>query len=496
MPTLQLSTLINAIYQLPVELERNITGMGVDSRALKAGDLFFAYRGTHLDGREFIDDAITAGAVAVLAESDGVDITFLRNIPVIPIHDLNHHVAEIAARFYGYPATAMRMIGITGTNGKTSCSHFIAAALHHLDITCGVIGTLGSGLYGNVQPGLLTTPDPVTLQATLAKFVEQGASVVAMEVSSHSLEQKRVAGISFEVAIFTNLTRDHLDYHGDMENYGNAKKKLFTEMKPRFRVLNADDAFGETLIQSVQPATNVYAYTAGTKVQYPVATLSASDVTLDMTGIHARIDSPWGQGDLDTKIIGHFNLSNLLGVISALCLLDIPLVKVLKSVSSLESVHGRMQTLGGDNQPLLVVDYAHTPDALEKALKALRAHCTGQLFCIFGCGGDRDKGKRPLMAKIAEQYADVVVVTDDNPRHENSAQIVADIMQGFIDPDHVIIQQDRSKAIKDIIQCALVGDCVLVAGRGGETYQLIGDTKTPFNDVEVVKQFLVHLSPV
>ena len=504
---MKLSILLEDIYKIPAEFDRDISDLILDSRSVKAGDLFFAYKGVHFDGREYIDDAIAKGAVAVLVESDSTDVTLygwaslrsaqptsLQNIPIIPVKKLNFKLSAIAAKFFGNPAKSLRIIGITGTNGKTSCSHFIAATLHQLNITCGVIGTLGSGLYGNIQQGGLTTPDAITLQALFAKFVAQGATVVAMEVSSHSIDQGRVEGIPFEVAVFTNLTRDHLDYHGDMETYGAVKKRLFENNSPRYSVINADDAFGRQMIQGFLPAKNIYAYTVDSAKKINAPTIAASKIELDISGIHALVTTPWGQGQLDASLIGQFNLSNLLAVLTTLCLLDIPLPQALKSFSELHAVHGRMQAIGSEDQPLVVVDYSHTPDALEKALIALRAHCQRELYCVFGCGGERDRGKRPMMAKIAEQYADHVIVTDDNPRHENSDQIMADIATGFQQPAKVIMQHNRSKAIQDVIQCAVRGDCILVAGRGGEIYQYVGDEKIPFDDVEVVKKFLSQLS--
>jgi UDP-N-acetylmuramoyl-L-alanyl-D-glutamate--2,6-diaminopimelate ligase len=496
MPNQQLSVLLENTYSLPAELDREISGMTQDSTQVQEGDLYFACKGGKLDGREFISDAITKGAVAVLAESDSSEVVFLKNIPVIPVNNLKHSINPIAAIFYGHPAKALCLIGVTGTNGKTSCTYFIAAALQQLNIPCGIIGTLGSGMYGNIIPSKWTTPDPIALQETLARLVESGASVVAMEVSSHGIDQGRIEGIEFETAIFTNLTRDHLDYHGDMETYGNVKKRLFENFKVKHSVINADDPFGRSIISSLKSKTDIYAF-ALEHTSVDVPGVFAHDIQFDETGLHARIETPWGNGTIRVALMGQFNLSNILAVLTTLCLLDIPLADALKSLSQLKSVPGRMEAIGNANEkPLVVVDYSHTPDSLEKALIALRQHISGKLYCVFGCGGDRDKGKRPLMAKIAEQFADVIVVTDDNPRHEDPALIVADIVEGFLRPDEVIIQHDRSKAIQDIIQCAVAGDGILVAGKGAETFQQIGDAKIPLNDGEIVKQYLAHFSSV
>lgn len=486
-----LSVLLEGICQIPSETDLSITGLALDSRHVKPGDLFFACQGTHSDGRKFIQQAIEKGAVAVVAEKDQNKPANYSSelVPVFSIQGLNDKISDIAARFYGYPGQYLDIVGITGTNGKTSCSHFIAAILHYLGKSCGVMGTLGNGMYGNIQPGILTTPDAITIQKTLADLVFEGATHVAMEVSSHSLDQGRVYDVPFKVGVFTNLTQDHLDYHGTIEAYGAAKAKLFERLALPFAVINADDSFGLKLIQKIASHKKVYGYSVsaeGTQ-QGDFPLVLAKEVRLDSSGIRANILSPWGEGELNTRLIGQFNLSNLLAVLTTLCLLKIPFQRVLEGISTLQSVSGRMQTLGGDRDPLVVVDYSHTPDALDKALLALRLHCPGKLYCVFGCGGDRDTGKRPIMAAIAEKNADVVIVTDDNPRTEDPKRIMQDIMKGFLMPGKVIIQHDRSKAIRDVIQYAKPGDCVLIAGKGAEMYQQVGEQKIPFSDVEQVR---------
>jgi UDP-N-acetylmuramoyl-L-alanyl-D-glutamate--2,6-diaminopimelate ligase len=489
-----LSNILADIYMLPPGLDREIGGLALDSRLVKRGDLFFACRGTQQDGRAFIADAIDNGAAAVLTDESGWAAALAQNVPVIPLPNLGQYVSLLAATFYGNPAASLKIVGVTGTTGKTSCTYFIAAALAQLNIPCGIIGSLGAGVFGNIVPGQLTTPDAITLQAIFARFVRQKIKIVAMEVSSHSIEQGRINAIPFTLAIFTNLSRDHLDYHGDMETYGAVKKRLLDSPNVPAVVINADDDFGNKIIPALHDQKTVYAYSVHSTVS-SVPLIAARNIQLDGNGIQAEITSPWGKGNATTKLMGEFNLSNLLAVLASLCFLDIKFTDALQSLAALQSVPGRMQIFSEAGQPVVIVDFAHKPDALEKVLQTLRKHCHGKLYCIFGCGGERDKGKRPLMAKIAEQLSDYVIVTDDNPRHEDPAEIVVDIMRGFSSPEKVTVQHDRTKAIQDVIQSAAAGDCILVAGKGAETYQLRGDTKIPLDDAEIVKQFLLSLTP-
>ncbi|MBV8801582.1 MAG: UDP-N-acetylmuramoyl-L-alanyl-D-glutamate--2,6-diaminopimelate ligase [Gammaproteobacteria bacterium] len=476
-----------------------VSGLSLDSRLVKPGDLFFAYPGEESDGRMFIEDAIKRGAEAILAESDDLgkfsNIKSSANLPILFVKNLQKQVSKIAARFYNNPGKALKIIGVTGTNGKTSCTYFLGDILKQLGSRCAIMGTLGNGLYGALQPTSLTTPDAITIQKVLSECHTKEAEFVAMEVSSHSLKQGRVNAVPFTVGIFTNLTQDHLDYHGSMQSYGNAKKKLFTELSPLNSVINADDDFGYQLIQELSSHKKVYAYSIHRRFKSNdfLEIIQIDEVQLNHTGIHANVFTPWGKGEFHTQLIGEFNLSNVLAVITTLCLLDIPLPNVLNSISHLKPVPGRMQTLGGQDKPLVVIDYAHSPDALEKVLSALRSHCRGKLYCVFGCGGDRDRGKRPLMAKIVESLADYIIVTDDNPRTENPADIVKEIIQGFSDPNAIIIEHDRAKAINNAIHHAEPGDCVLIAGKGAELYQQIGIQKIPFSDIDEVKKSLAIL---
>jgi UDP-N-acetylmuramoyl-L-alanyl-D-glutamate--2,6-diaminopimelate ligase len=489
-----LSILLKEIFQVPAESDREILQLALDSRQVGGKSLFLAVKGAQLDGRKFISGAISQGAAAVLVDADSANepMRWQENVPIIPVYQLQKHAGELAARFYGYPAKTMRMIGVTGTSGKTSCTHFIAQSLQMLQLPCGIIGTLGSGFYGALGAAGLTTPDAVTLQATLHQFAEQGARAIAMEVSSHSIDQGRINGIEFDIGIFTNLSQDHLDYHGDMETYAAVKRRFLAELPTRHVIINADDVYGNKWINELSPHKTVIAYAMQkpSSLSGRIPLIYADRIELTLQGIRAQVITPWGMGDLFLPLIGKFNLSNGLAVLAALCTYGISLPDALHCLSRLNSVPGRMQTLGGRDRPLVVVDYAHKPDALEKVLQALRAHAEGKLYCVFGCGGERDRGKRPMMARIAEQLADRVIVTNDNPRHEDPQAIISEIIKGFSHPERVSIELDRSKAIKNSIQWASVKDCVLIAGKGAERYQQIGDEKIPFDDVEKVREYL------
>lgn len=488
---MRLSSLLQDYISIPETADCDITRMVLDSRKVSQQDLFVAMKGTALDGRKYIPTALAQGAAAVLFEAENADeaISFQGDIPLIPMNNLAKKIGQLAARFYDFPAKKLPIIGVTGTNGKTSTTHFIAQCLEALHLPCGVIGTLGCGMYGKLGEAGLTTPDPITLQATLCEMQKQGAKAVAMEVSSHSIDQGRVNGIDYEIGIFTNLTQDHLDYHGDMETYAAVKKRFIAEFPMKYVVINADDARGKQWIVELNQHKKVYAYSTHTALS-DVPSIYTSNVQLTLQGIKAQVHTPWGEGELQIGLIGQFNLSNILAVLTALCLHGIPFHAALQQVSRLQSVPGRMQTLGGHGKPLVVVDYSHTPDSLEKALQALRAHTEGKLICVFGCGGDRDQSKRPLMAKIAEQLANQVIVTNDNPRHEKPETIAQQIMQGFVHPERVFVELDRSKAIENSIQLAKAEDCVLIAGKGAEHYQQIGDEKFPFDDVEQASKYL------
>lgn len=491
----QAESLLGDLASWPPNCPVEITGLSADSRLVKPGDLFIAQSAIPEQRAQHIDQAIKKGAIAVVRDKDPQmpEIEIIshnqQTIPLIAIDHLREKVGLIAAKFYHHPSSHMTMIGVTGTNGKTSCSHFIAKGLEMADKHCGIIGTIGSGFPNALQPTQLTTPDATILQALLSNMQQQGAKAVSMEVSSHSLAQHRVVGIEFDIAVFTNLTRDHLDYHGDMTRYGQAKEKLFHMTGLKYAVINADDAFGTSLLEKFSKQLNCYAYSIENKTTQDNY-ISAYDIKCNHHGISAKVITPWGQGVIKTPLLGRFNLSNLLAALTVLGILEIPFPDILHYLTTFSTVPGRMQTLGGGKLPLVVVDYSHTPDALEKALKALREHCHGQLWCVFGCGGNRDPGKRELMGQIAERYSDQLVITDDNPRFEDPKVITDAIVKGLLCPWAAEVEHDRRAAIAHAIDCANANDIVLIAGKGHEAYQLIGDDKIPFNDVEVAEQQL------
>lgn len=484
--------LVEPLLPLPVPARAfAVTSLATDSRAVNAGSLFLACRGGTVNGLEFAEQAARLGAVAVLAEPtpgwtlDRLDALAGRiQIPVIPVVDLSHRVGHIADRFFGEPSAAMEVIGITGTNGKTSAAHFLAQALNP-ELSCGLFGTLGVGFPGELSETSHTTPDAITVHHRLAELRAAGAHAVAMEVSSHGLDQGRVAGVRFSHAVLTNLSRDHLDYHGDMRAYGEAKARLFAAPELGWAVLNWDDPFHSRARASLEKG----ALRAGYGIGEPPRGVSGfhlwvwgRKLTMRPGGLSMEILSSAGEARLDVPLIGTFNAANLLAVLTVLLSRGQPLDRAVRALSRVHGVPGRMESFGGDGAPLVVVDYAHTPDALEKALTNLRAHTARKMITVFGCGGDRDQGKRPLMGAIAERLSDALILTDDNPRGESGEKIVADILGGMSHPDNVRVERQRGLAIRLAIALAGLQDAVLVAGKGHETTQDMGELKVHFSD--------------
>ncbi|GGE33939.1 UDP-N-acetylmuramoyl-L-alanyl-D-glutamate--2,6-diaminopimelate ligase [Halopseudomonas oceani] len=454
----------------------DIHSLTMDSRRVAPGDLFLAFPGLRYDGRDFIAEAVAAGASAVACEP-GHGVVEVVSVPVVEVPNLAQQVSALGDIFYGQPSAGMQVIGITGTNGKTSVSQMLAQALDLLGNRCGVIGTLGSGLAGALVEHGMTTPNAIAVQSQLGVMRDEGATHVAMEVSSHALDQHRVAAVRFAVAVFTNLSRDHLDYHGTMAAYGDAKAKLF-QRGLQAAVINLDDPFGREL------AARCEAPVIGFSLSDPAAALYCRELVCDSLGLDAQLQVQGRDFALRSPLLGSFNLSNLLAVLGSLLALGVDAETALQQVAQLQPPAGRMQRLGGGNLPLVVVDYAHTPDALEKALTALHQHAAGRVVCIFGCGGDRDNGKRPMMARVAEQYAQAVVVTDDNPRTESSAQIIEQICRGAEHPQALTVIPNRAQAIAETIAASQPGDVILLAGKGHENYQEIDGVRHPFSDIE------------
>lgn len=461
----------------------HFTSMTSDSRRVSAGSLFLAYPGEQADGRRFIEQAIANGAASVVWEQEGFDWNPVWTVANQPVTGLRQQTSAIAGEFYGHPSRQLWMIGVTGTNGKTSCSHWLAQAFNALQRKAVVIGTLGNGFPDTLSAATNTTPDPILLQSMLADYLQAGAEVAAMEVSSHGLDQGRVNGIDFKVAVLTNLTRDHLDYHGDMASYADAKRKLFRFDGVQTAILNQDDAFGRELLSELKAkGKHVLSYgLSGGDVR-------GHDLCFDAEGLHMHVHTPQGEAAVHAKLVGRFNASNLLAVLATLLASEVALEDAVRVLAEIRPAPGRMQQLGGSGQPLVVVDYAHSPDALEKALLALREQTKVNLICVFGCGGDRDKGKRPLMAEVASRLADKVIVTSDNPRSEDPDAIIAEVVAGLHGPAQV--EPDREKAIIQAIRSAQAGDVVLIAGKGHEDYQEISGIRHPFNDAALAANIL------
>ena len=472
-----------------------VSRLCVDSRQIRAGDIFLACPGHRVDGRRFIVDAVHAGAAAVLWECSGYVWDAELQVPNLPVEGLAALSGYLAHEVYGRPSESLWLIGVTGTNGKTSVTQWLSRAFTVLGRKCGVIGTLGIGFPGALKASINTTPDSLTLHRTLADFRAAKADVAAMEVSSIGLDQERLNGLCFDVAVHTNLTRDHLDYHGNMERYAAAKARLFDLPGLKAVVLNLDDRFGmEQARRLAGKGMQVIGYTlnATNADAAPVnRAIVADKLTTTAAGIRFTARCAGDSADLSPNLVGQFNVSNLLAVIGTLMASGFSLEEAATVAEDLTPPLGRMQTLGGVGEPLVVVDYAHSPDALEQVLAAVRPTATardGRLVCVFGCGGDRDPGKRPLMGEVASRLADRVVLTSDNPRCEDPQAILRDILAGC--GDGVTTIPDRAEAIRSAILAAAADDVIVVAGKGHEPYQEINEVRHPFSDVEQTRAAL------
>ena len=480
--------------------DRPLRHLQLDSRQVTSGDVFIALPGTREHGNKYINQAFSQGAVLVLTDSNVFDDEQLQDERthedrIVVLGDLVAQMPQLAARFYHQPQEQLQLVGITGTNGKSSTSCFVNQLAEQCDTPAAVIGTLGYGHWQQLTPLVNTTPHYIDLQRILAGFVEQKRQLVAMEVSSHALVQQRVNGIQFQVAVFTNLSRDHLDYHGSMAEYGQAKSLLFQPDMSRCAVLNVSDALGKALAR--RNDIPVWAYGKAEDCQGYARFLGYQQLTATKDGYQCLLSSQAGEHKLRLPLLGEFNIQNALAAISSLLALGYDLTELLHAASSLQPLAGRMEQFPFDHGVTIVVDYAHTPDALQQALQALRQHCTGRLWCVFGCGGDRDKGKRPLMGQLAQQYSDHCIVTSDNPRSEPPMQICEDIAAGMQDADYADnyrIEPNRQLAIKLALASAQQGDVILLAGKGHETTQIIGHEQQYYDERAYVRQLMSEMA--
>lgn len=467
-----------------------VADLALDSREITAGSLFLACRGHRQHGLDHVAEAITRGAVAVLWEPAPDVAPPALPVPAIAVQALSARAGEIAARFWQQPSVKLQVVGITGTDGKTSTAHLLTQAWTALGTPCLYLGTLGYGRLDALDAGVNTTPDAVRLQRYLAQGVADGARAVAMEVSSHALAQNRIAGTHIAAAVLTNVGRDHLDYHGDLERYAAAKRQLFARDESDALILNRDDSYGATWAAELAGAHPLRLYGLDGERPAP-SSLLGRELMLHPQGLSMTLDSGDAQCQLQSRLLGRFNAYNLLAAAAVLLQSGVPLAAAAAALAGAATVPGRAEAFyGAEGSPLVVVDYAHTPQALAQILQALRPHASGRLICVFGCGGERDRGKRPLMGAAAAQFADAVVLTDDNPRSEVAAQIVAEIRAGMPRGARVSVTHDRGRAIRETITGAGAGDVVLIAGKGHETTQVVGDETRPFSDRSVVAQLL------
>jgi UDP-N-acetylmuramoyl-L-alanyl-D-glutamate--2,6-diaminopimelate ligase len=475
-------------------------GLAADSRALQRGEVFLAYPGERADGRRFIGQAAARGAAAVVWEREGFEWPAAIRVPHLAVDGLKRLAGPLGHEVYAHPSEKLWVVGVTGTNGKTSCSQWIAQALSNAGRNCAVIGTLGLGFPDRLEADPNTTPDAIVLQRALRRFLDSGAKVVAMEASSIGLDQGRLEGVRFACALFTNISRDHLDYHGDMERYAQAKMRLFRAQGLAHVVLNLDDPLGVRIAQSLAGSRIErigYSLAAGAAAAGGLEHwLEARHIVLSDAGVKLTLSSDMGSADIVSPLIGRFNVANLLGAVGVLLASGESLADAARAAEQFEPPPGRMQRLGGGDQPLVVIDYAHTPDALDKALGALRDVARardGKLVCVFGCGGERDRGKRPLMGAAASRHADYIIVTSDNPRSESPSGIIAEILPG-VSIAHAI-EVDRGAGIQAAISRARPGDVVLIAGKGHEPYQEIAGVRLPFSDLEEARRALTAQAP-
>ncbi|MBI2802578.1 MAG: UDP-N-acetylmuramoyl-L-alanyl-D-glutamate--2,6-diaminopimelate ligase [Gammaproteobacteria bacterium] len=493
---MRLSALLEGWAAITDRDERVISGITLDSRRVLPGNCFFALGSAATRPAQHIVEAVALGAAAVVMD-DASNLDAEVSIPIVRIPELKGKVGPIAAGYFGQPSESLAVMAVTGTNGKTTVAHSCAQALSRCGRHCGYLGTLGAGPLGALAPTGMTTPDPITLQRTLATMLAHGCDSVAMEASSHALAQCRLAGMQVDVGVFTGLGHDHLDYHRNLAAYADVKRKLFELPGLAHAILNADDPQSSNYLKTFSPQLEVWQYSLRTARELNATTqyLAVRQAQYRADGTTLDVESSAGNFVLTTRLVGDFNAQNLLAILGILLAFEIPLAAACVAVESVVPVCGRLEVFGGcAGQPLVYVDYAHSPDSLERVLRLLRSFNPMQLICVFGCGGERDRSKRPLMGAVAARYADQVIITADNPRGEDQTMIAAQILKGIADSDKVSVVADRTSAIAQALAIATAQDIVLIAGKGHETFQEIGGIRFPLSDQAIVSRLLTALA--
>ncbi len=491
-PGMTLASLLAGLASVSLVHDRLVSGLCLDSRRVVPGDLFLAVQGSRGHGADHVAEALERGAAAVVQSVVGPASMLDGHVPVIYLPGLEGRLGELADRFHGQPSRQLHLTGVTGTNGKTSVCHFVAEAMAAAGNPCGTMGTLGRGVHGCLEPTANTTPDALTVHRTFAEWRSQGLTAGIMEVSSHGLVQGRVDAVAFDVAVFTNLGRDHLDYHGDLASYAAAKRRLFHMPGLGTAVVNVDDAEGRRLAALLAPRLDTLTYSLDGD---PDARLRVTQGQFDAAGMTLHIETPAGPATLASGLAGRFQGANLLAAMGVLLATGLTPEEAARRLAGVHALPGRFERFGDPSGPVVIVDYAHTPDALQQVLTAARDLGAGRLTCVFGCGGERDPGKRPAMGAIAARLADHVVVTDDNPRGEDPHDIVADILAGLPAGRQVTVERDREKAIAGAVAAAAPGDLVVVAGKGHEDYQEVAGVRHPFSDREVARRLVGGMGP-
>jgi len=490
-----LSVLMDGIANVVTEDDREITSIQIDSRLVAAADMFIAMPGTVSHGLSYLSAVVEAGASCVIfdkeAEAGFSELLkkYQEQVVLIEVDSVLDVAGVVIDRFYDKPSSKMQVVGITGTDGKTSVSRFIAQLLND-DMKSAVIGTTGNGLWGDVKETTHTTPDVLSLHKLMAELKDHKAALVSMEVSSHGIDQQRIGGVEIDTAVLTNVSRDHLDYHGSEENYRQVKKQLFRQKSVKNIVLNLDDATGVELLEELESEKNVWGYSLNSSSHGLKNSVYVESLDVEGDGYTVVVVTPAGKADLYVPLLGRFNVSNVLSALCVMLINNVELKIAIERIAALKTAPGRMELFSAKKMPSVVVDYAHTPKALEMALLAVSEHCAGKLWCVFGCGGDRDIGKRSLMGMVAERLSDFVILTNDNPRSEKSSSIIDQILSGFNSQKNIDVITDRSEAIQYVCKHAAVGDVVLLAGKGHEEFQIVGNNKIPFSDRREVRKYI------